>query len=154
LPIPTPPKEYIAENEFVGSRELGAWVKGSGLWGIDITPTPYSSPTLRSTLTPSHPHPEPHPHTRSELVSAYICEHTLALPSYTVVYGCKNNMTILYSLFWKKDIGPENFVSLSVWGRYVGSGWGWVGFIECVWGWWVWMGGMYGVRTGDEGLWE
>jgi hypothetical protein len=50
----------------------------------------------------------------SELASAYICEHTLTLRSYTVVYDFKKNMTILYYLFWKKGIGSENVVILSV----------------------------------------
>ncbi len=53
LHIPISPKAYIAENEFVGSCGLGTWVKGCGSWGIDITPT------LTSTLTPSHPHRHP-----------------------------------------------------------------------------------------------
>jgi hypothetical protein len=31
LPIPISPKEYIADNEFMGSCGLGTWVKACGV---------------------------------------------------------------------------------------------------------------------------
>jgi len=42
LPIPISSKRYTAKKDFVSSCGLGGWVKGCGVWGIDITPTPQS----------------------------------------------------------------------------------------------------------------